>query len=295
MSTPPPTPILSSFTPLAGGLREAIAPGPRLVTLGATAATWWEAGAPVTAELPRQVSVDGAAWTPAGGLRVGLGTLDLAARRWTPDPALAAWNPPGPPGAEPPLREVAWFDDAAHAVLRVTSAGAGGTTTEIVIIAAGGQPRGRRTVDGATALAAAHDRVLVAAPHPLVLDLDGNLVAEPALGSSVSITRVRAGAGWFAVTVVPDAIVLVRAADGAVVATWNQRACDAVPIAGGVVAVDFAGVVRVGCIDGHGVRTVAEVDAHVTVPVVQAVAGQVVVAGSDLPPVRTATFVPPCR
>ena len=295
MSTTTPTPVLSSFTPLDGGFREAIAPGPRLVTLSATAATWWEGRAPITAELPRQVSVDGAAWTPAGALRVGLGTLDLAARRWTPDPVLVAWNQPGPPGAEPPLREVAWFDDAAHAALRLESAGGGGRTTEIVIVAADGRTRGRRTVDGATALAAAHDRVLVAAPRPVVLDLDGNVVAEPVLGSSVSVTRVRAGAGLFAITVVPDAIVLVRAADGAAVATWKQRASDAVPITGGVVAVDFAGVVRVGCVDGSGVRTAAEVDSHVTVPVVQVVGGQVVVAGSDLPPVRAATLDPPCH
>ncbi|MCG8420464.1 MAG: hypothetical protein MJE77_21225 [Proteobacteria bacterium] len=57
-----PSPILSAFTPLEGGYRQAIAPGDRLVTSASAGATWWavpghtrlswQGGAPVTVALP---------------------------------------------------------------------------------------------------------------------------------------------------------------------------------------------------------------------------------------------------
>ena len=90
MSAPSkPSTILSAFTQLQGGDGQAIVPGGQLVTLGGRA-TWWEDGKPVWLALPGDVNGHGARWRPDGkALRVGLGTLDLEARAWQPEPVAA--------------------------------------------------------------------------------------------------------------------------------------------------------------------------------------------------------------
>jgi hypothetical protein len=294
-SATPPT--ISTFRPLAGGFRQAIAPdGRRIVTLHrGAAATWWEGDTPVTAELPPGTPVDGARWTADGtSLHVGLGVLDLDARTWRADPTLATWGRPGPRG-ESPVKGVAWSADASHVVLLLESrAPDGARSTEVVVVfAADGSARGRRTIPGAKKIAASDQRVLVAARTPAVLDLDGAVVAEPA-PLPPSVTRVREGAAMFAAIGAAGAVALVRPADGAVLATWEIKAVDAVPLPGGVAAVDLEGTVRIGCLEGGAIREVADADSGVKNAVIQHLGGRLVVAGAGADPVRVATFANPC-
>ena len=165
--------------------------------------------------------------------------------------------------------------------------------TEIVIAAADGTLRGRREIEGATALAAAADRVLVAAPRPAVLDRSAAVVAEPALPDG--LIRVREGAGMFAAVGAAGEIALVRASDGTVVATWDAHAFDAVPVAHGVVAIDLEGTVRVACLEAGGLRKVAEAASGAASAVIQVVGDRLVAAGAGANPVRVARFASQCR
>lgn len=292
MSTPPPQPILGSFSPLQGGYNQAIAPGPRLVTLLMGGAAWWDGDAAVTATLPPHVPVDGTRWTADGtSLRVGLGTLDLAARAWRPEPALEAFGRPGPAG-DSPVRQVAWFADAAHVAILLDQ---GGAQEVVIASAADGRVRGRRAVENASALIASEDRVLVAARELLLLDLDGNVVATPTPAPD-SVVRLNHGDGMFAAVGIAGAVALIRPADGMVLATWDQRVYAAVPIDRGVVVVDAEGTVRVGCFDGPGLREVAQAASgaagHI---VIQRVGDRIVVAGGTTDPVRVASFANPCQ
>jgi len=291
-----PAQILSAFTPLKGGFSQAIAPGGIPMTLGSGAgATWWERDVPVTAELPPGTPVDGTRWTPDGKLlRVGLGALDLAARAWHPDPALEVWSRPGPDGSIP-IKAVAWTTDAAHvALLNATRTPDGRRTTEVIVVSASeGRERGRQKVEGASALVASGDRVLVAGRKVVLLDLDAKVVAEPA-PLPKSVVRIREGAGLFAAIGAGGAVALVRPADGAVLATWDGNAIDAVPIAHGVISVDQDGNVRIGCVDRAGIRTVASAPSGVRGAVIQRVGERLVLAGAGAVPVRVATLASPC-
>jgi hypothetical protein len=163
-----------------------------------------------------------------------------------------------------------------------------------VVSAADGRARGRRALEGAAALIASGDRLLVAARKVVVLDLDANVVAEPA-PLPPSVLRVREGAGMFAALGAAGAVALVRPSDGAVLGTWDVRAIDAVPVPHGVVTVDLQGNVRVGCLEGGAVRQVAEIASGVAGAVIQHVGDRIVLAGASANPVRVATFTNPCR
>lgn len=289
---------ISSFRPLTGGFSQAIAPGgARIVTLQHGAgATWWETDRPVTAALPPGTPVDGARWSTDGqALHVGLGRLDLTARSWQLEASLERWNRSGPRGSSP-VKGAAWSADASHvALLFETRAADGARTTEIVVVkAADGSARARRAIAGATKVVASDQHILVAAPTPVVLDLDGKVVAEPS-PLPPSVTRVREGAGMFAALGAAGAVALLRPTDGAVLATWQIKAVDAVPVTGGVVAIDFEGTVRVACLKGGTLQQVAEADSGVKSAVLGNVAGELVVAGAGAAPVRVATFTNPCR
>lgn len=294
MSSPTPPKILAAFTPLQGGFSQAIAPGNTLVTLGG-AATWWERDVPVTVALPN-VPSDGARWVSDGKLlRVGLGTLDLAARAWRPEPALASWNRQGPDGVLP-VKAVAWFADAAHVAMLIASrARDGRRTTEIVVASVSdGRARGRREIEGASALVASGDRLLVAARKVVVLDLDAKVVGEPSPIPD-SVTRVREGGGMFAAVGAAGDVALVRPVDGAVLATWGANALDAVPVPRGAVAIDLEGNVLVGCLEGTTIRKVADAASGARGAVIQLVGDRIVVAGAGANPVRAAAFANPCR
>lgn len=295
MTTSATTKPLSDFTALRGGFSEAIAPGRRLVTLSRGAgATWWEGGEPVTATLPPGTPVEGARFSSEAVLQLGLGALDLTQRAWRPLPALAQWNPAGPRG-ERPVREVAWSADGRHLALLLDGRGSGGEVRrEVVIVnAADGQARGRRIVDAATAaLALESERVLVAGQAVLLLDLDGNVVAEPA--APPSVFRVRAGESMFAAIGATGQVALMRASDGAVLATWDTDANDAVPLPRGVAMVDAAGNVRIACLEGAHLRQVAEAATGLGNAIVQLVGDQLVVAGASATPVKVAKLAPPC-
>lgn len=295
MTTSSTTKTLSGFTALRGGFSEAIAPGRRLVTLGRGAgATWWEGEEPVTAALPPGTPVEGARFSSETVLHLGLGALDLTQRGWHPAAQLVKWNAAGPRG-ERPVREVVWSADARHVALLLDSRGAAGEVRrEVVIVrAVDGQARGRRAVDAAAAaLAIEGERVMVAGQSVVLLDLDGNMVAEPA--APPSVFRVRAGEGMFAMVGAAGQVALVRASDGAVLSTWDIDANDAVPLPRGVATVGATGNVRVACLDGGGLRQVAEATTGLGNAIVQLVGDQLVVAGASATPVKVAKLAPPC-
>jgi len=289
MSAPnPPPPVLSAFKQLQGGDGSSIAPGAPLVTLGGRA-TWWEGDTPVTIPLPVEGDTKGARWLADGKLAVGPGTLDLKARTWTGVAALA------------PLREyrlrhfraVAWTGDAMHAAVLLqyfaNSQGAPGKQ-EIVIAARDGTVRGRLDVRAVTEVVASGDRVLLlrAAGKPLVLDLDAKVVAEPDL----NVVKINEGSGMFALSLADRGVALVRPSDGAIVATWDVQAWDAVPVPHGIVAIDKDGVVRVGCLQGSAVREVAQVPSGQKLSIIQHVGDRIAVLGNG---VWVATFANPCR
>jgi hypothetical protein len=303
-SPPPPTtpaaaPI-SAFTSLKGGSTMAIAPGDRLVALHAQVATWWEQDLPIEAVLPT-IPVDGARWVPGGQrLHVGLGTLDLAARSWRPEPSLEGWR------QRPlPVSAVAWFGDDRHVAIvtgpppqRVDRPTVTRTLELAVVSAADGAARGRLALEpGVTVkLAAAADRLLVLGATTLVVDLDAKVVAGPA-GLPEAPSRGAFGAGMFAVTGHGGEVTLLRPSDGAVLGTWEPTtpSIDAVPVPHGVVAVDLHGTVRVGCLDNGKIRTVAEASAGSSGLFIQLVSDRLIVAGSGANPLRWATFTNPCR
>ena len=140
-------------------------------------------------------------------------------------------------------------------------------------------------------MVASDDRVLVVASKMVALDLDAKVVAEP----SLSVLRVSEGSGMFAATLTARGSPSSVRLDGAVIATWDVPANDAVPVPHGVVAVDFEGNVRVGCVDGGVVREVANVASGARAPIIQRVGDRIVVAGSDANPIRVATFANPCH
>lgn len=291
-ATPPKT--LSAFTPLRGGYTVAVPPGSRLVTLG-SGATWWEGDSPVTVELPN-IPVGGSRWTPDGrSLRVGLGAIDLAARVWRAEPALKSWNEPWPDG-DRPVQAVAWFANNTHVAMLLESRDRDGKRTREIVVAsaADGLPRGRYAVAqyGTVTLSASEDRLLVAAQKAIVIDLDANVVAEPAPMPD-SVIRANYGEGMFAAVGAAGQVALVRAESGAVIATWDMHANDAVPIPRGVVSIDLEGNVRVGCLEGTAVRTVAEVASGAFGAIIQLVGGRIVVAGAT--GVRVATWNGSCR
>lgn len=294
MSAPsPPPPTLSAFTRLQDGRRDAIAPGEPLVTLGSQA-VWWEHDAPVTVAIPTDRTY-GTRWlVPGKTLRVGLGTLDLAARRWSKEPGLSRFTPipvsrPGR-GREmfDALQRSAWLD-ANHVAMVLRKPATRGQ--ELVIAAADGKVRGRVGFPGlVTDLVATADRVLVNADGLQLFDLDAKPIARPKL----TARRLRDGAGMFAVISAPRGVALVRPSDGAVLATWDVAAHDAVPIARGVIAVDDAGTVRVGCVEGAAIREIAHAASGAPSPIVQQVGDRVVVAGGDPNPIRIATLARGC-
>jgi len=290
-----PAPVLSAFSPLTGGFSQVIAPGEPLLTLG-TAATWWENGTPVTAAVSPDGSPRGARWIPGKqALRVGLGTLDLAARAWQPEPGLARFNQPGP-RHEVPVKRTAWFADATHVAIVIESRDKlNRASSELVIADATGKVRGRQSLPGLVdSIIASADRVVVDSSNKIHLyDLDAKLIAEPELKASARL--VNEGAGMFAIPINGGGVALVRPSDGVVVATWDIDANDAVAIPNGLVVVESDGMVHVGCVHGHDIREVAKLASGVQDPVVQRVGDRIVVAGAGANPVRVAAFASPCR
>jgi len=293
MTSPPRPATLSEFITLQGGETVAIAAGGPLVTLGA-AATWWENGAPVTVALPTGTSPDGARWAD-GKLLVGLGTLDPATRRWQSIPGLAAFDQLQP-GLSPSVRQVAWFADGAHVAILLETRNPPNRPAfnrqELVIATRDGKARGRLELEAVTDLVAGSDRVLVSGRKLQVFDLDARAVST----LPGTVVRASEGAGMFALSRGGrGSVTLVRPDDGAVIATWNVPVNDAVPVPHGVVAVDFDGTVRVGCVADGTVREVASVATTAKGPIVRLVGDRIVLAGGGPRPVQVATFTSPCR
>jgi hypothetical protein len=299
----PPTPTssaLSAFTSLKGGSAEAIAPGDRIVALYAKSATWWDHDAPVTAELPG-IPVEGSRWTADGKLHVGLGTLDLTTHTWQPESKLQIWDQP----TKMPASLVAWLANGTHVAIvlgpppQYMDKPTVAKTRELVIATvADGKPSGRHKLDlpGTLNMAAANDRVLVAGNAATLFDLDAKIIAGPDKLPEYT-NRVRFGAGSFAMTRASGEVALVEPASGAVLASWKPAtaAIDAVPVAGGVVAIDMKGTVYVGCVEHGKVRTTGEAAAGAGAIMVQLVGDRIVVSGAGSDPVRWATFTNPCH
>ncbi len=297
---------LSAFTSLKGGMNSAIAPGARLVTLSTDYATWWEHDEPVNVSLPR-VTEDGSRWVDDHQLRVGLGTLDLVAKKWHADATLQHWNRRGPQGQSPVAR-TAWFPDTEHVAILLRNyqlqqergkPNPQRWSNELVIVArSDGRVRGRMMVPHADSIATSHNRVLLHGQDDelLLLDLEAKLIAT----LPVSALRIREGAGMFAAISAKDEIVAISPLNGAIIAKWKLPTdiADVVPVSSGLLAIDYAGLIYVGCLQRSVINLVGKFDSKMQVPVMQVVGEQLAVAGSvsgETTVVRVATFTNPCQ
>jgi hypothetical protein len=304
--TPPPSPgvsppTISAFTTIKGSVGPSIGPGERLIALHPQLVTWWEHEMAVEAVLPN-IPVDGARWLSDGKrLRVGLGTLDLAARKWLPEAGLQHWEHP----PDKPVTAVAWLADDQHVAIEIgppwqpVDRPTVKRTLELVIAnVANGQARSRLALDpGLTAkLAASEDRVIIAGKGTQIVDLDANVIAGPA-GLPDSPGEVAFAAGMFAVTGNAGDVTMIRPRDGRVLATWrgDTQAINAVPISNGALSIDIQGVVRVACLEHGTLRTVAQASTDARGESVQLVGDRIVVSGGGPDTFRWATFSNPCR
>ena len=257
------------------------------MTLGARA-TWWDGDTPVAIAIGVEGSTQGARWQADGKLAVGLGTLDLKARAWTGELALAKLRI----YRKQHIRSVAWTADAAHVAVLLqhfkdSQGGLG--KQEIVVAARDGTVRGRLDVRAVTEMVASGDRVLAAraGQKPLVLDLDAKVIAEPDLVTG----HINEGAGMFSVAIPQKGLVLLRPSDGGVLATWDVETNDAVPVPHGVVAIDSrhgARRLHPGQLDPRG----REGRHRAKLSIIQHVGDRIAVLGSG---VWVASFSNPCH
>ncbi len=288
-----PAPILSPFTDLADGGGTAITPGAPLMTFDGRA-IWWEHGKPVTVVLPEDIDPKGSRWLDAGKtLRIGLGTLDLGTRTWSPVPGLQSFTRSKSRGVSAPVRDAVWFGDAKHVALVLESRdGRMRASYELVIADVDGKVRGRVALGMAPgSVRTSADRVLVDDRKLTLYDLDAKPIAE----LDIPVGSIGEGAGMFAVAMGEHGVSLVRASDGSVVATWKQVVQHAIPVENGIVAAEFEGKVHVGCIQGDSIHEVSSVDSGVRNPTLQFVGDRLAIAGSGPVSVRTATFANPCH
>lgn len=305
-TTPPAPPsVLGAFTPLAGGGGAALAAGPAsapVMSLNAGHATWWSGGAATTVSWNDAGPVHGSVWIDGGKrLRVGLGTLDLAAKSFAIEPALQPFVKD-----VKQIRQIAWFPDGQRVALlvepkgplvdRPAPAGYDRNKRELVIVSlAGAEPaaRGVVTVKGTPVIAAGDDRVMVAGNDTQMFNLraeplDVAFTARPEFASHVSFD-----AGRFVHVRGNGTITLVEARSGATVATWGgEGISDAVARGNTIVSVGSDATVHVGCLAGGKVTEVAKASAGKVANRVQIVGDRVVVEAEGPDPIRVATLTP---
>jgi hypothetical protein len=304
---------IGSFATLHGESGPELAAGDTtapIVALEANSATWWPAvGAAATTvtlgdPLTGSDIVTGSRWQASGRLRVGLGTLDLAAKSYTLEPDLRSFAT----SRQSELVGLAWFTDASRVALlvgpprprvdRPPPTGYDPDKRELVIATlSGGVPPVRRpvTVPGTPMVAAGDDRVLVAANQTILFDAAGSTIAGPdALPGYV--VRASFGAGMFALVGDGGKVILVDPHAGATLATWAlDGVSDAVAIPHGVVAVDLGGNVHVGCLSAGAIKPIAEVRVDRIATHVQVLGDRLVVSAGGPEPIRVATFTNPCE
>jgi hypothetical protein len=307
---PPPTEkpaVLGPFTTLRGGgggaaLAAGTASSP-IVSLHEMSATWWIGDTATSIRFDDAGPVRGSVWIDGGKrLRVGLGTIDVAAKTFTIEPALQSF-----------LRDVkriggiAWFPDGSRVALLINGPALrvdqrpprdyDRSKRELVIVSlAGTEPpvRGAVTVKGTPMIAAGDDRVIVAGNDTQLFDnravrIEVAFASLPDFASHVSFN-----AGRF-VHVKGSAITLVEARSGATLATWAvEGIVDAVATGNTIVAVDGQASVHLGCLAGGKVSEVAKASAGSVATLVQVVGDRVVVSADGPEPIRVATLSSPC-
>ena len=306
MSTTTPA-ALGPFTTLKGGGGGALAAGASsspVMSLHVTGATWWTGDAATTISFPNAGPVHNSVWIDGGKrLRVGLGTIDVAAKSFAIEPALQQFaNDINRVGG------VAWFPDGTRVALLLNGPALrvdqrpprdyDRNKRELVIASlAGTEPPIRRdiTVAGTPVIAAGDDRIVVGGKTTQLFNGRGEPVDVAFTTLPEFVARASYGAGRFVLVGSDGTVTLLDAKSGAKVATWGgQGTQDAAATGTTVVAIGSDGTVRVGCLTGTTVTEVAKASAGAAATLVQLVGDRVVVSADGPDPIRVATLTSPC-
>lgn len=313
MKTPAPTSPnggnspLGAFTTLRGGGATGFVAGSAtnpIISLQSTSATWWTADAPTSISFENSGPVDGSVWIDGGKrLRVGLGTLDLAAKSFSIEPALQSFI-----RERNRLGAIAWFPDGMRVALLLDTPplrvdqkpppNYDPSKRELVIASLSGtEPPIRRsiTVQQTPGIAAGDDRVVVTGKTTQLFNARGEPLDVPFASLPDTVARSSFSDGRFVLVGADGTITILEARSGATLATWGRSGIrDAVARGNTIVAVDIEANVLVGCIANGTVKTVATARAGTVGGFIQLVGDRVVVSADGPDPVRVAILTTPC-
>lgn len=274
------------------------------MSLHNTGATWWTGDAPTTLGFENAGPVNGSVWIDGGKrLRVGLGTIDLAAKSFTIEPAL---QPFVKDAAR--LAGIAWFPDGSRVALLMNGpalrvdqrppAGYDRTKRELVIVTLGGTDQPIRhgiTIAGTPVIAAGDERVVVGGKTTQLFDGRGEPLDVAFTALPEFVARASYSAGRFVLVGSDGKVTLLDARSGATIATWGgEGIVDAAATGTTIVTVGSDATVHVGCLAGSTVTEVAKASAGSAATLVQLVGDRVVVSADGPDPIRVASLAAPC-
>ena len=283
-----------------GGDGEAItASGSLIATLGATRATWWAGAIPHTLELPN-IPVRGARWSADGAaILVGTGMIDVIHEVWLPHPAFISLIQRGPPGeGNVVIQAASWSADRRYAAAMLGWAGPrpkGGATPRVQVVVLDlvtGAVFATLPADGASGVRIVGERVIIAAPVVRAWTFAGIEVAALSGGRGAPLALSGGDDGEPVILIDADfSIRVVDPTNWAVRATWAGSFLDAVPVPGGLIAVDLAGLLHAGCLEAGEVREVGAAETRVRAAHL-AVTGdaRIVIMGAGAVPVHALSY-----
>lgn len=261
--------VVRPGTTLEGADGEAIAAaGSRIATFGSHQATWWIDETPHTVDLPG-IPVRGARWSKDGAtLLVGTGVIDIAAKMFTPAPALIeSVTPPAPADGSVAIHSTSWSEDGQHvaALLKwsgpVPQNGLVPPEKVVVVDVTSDSAPVEIPAEGASQIRIVGDRVVIGAPAIRVVNFAGELIAELLATPGAPLTISGGDDGAPLIAIDQDwSIRVVDTASWKIKAKWPGKFLDAVAAPNGLIAIDYQGTLHAGCIEDSVVHEVGTSD-----------------------------------
>lgn len=297
--------VVGPLIALEGGDGEAVAAsGNRIATLGSHQATWWVNETPRTVALPG-IRVRGARWATNGNaILAGTGVLDVVHETWSAHPAFAVIAEPGPPGhGGNVIHSTSWSGDQRHAAALLKWSGPSPEADEaaeeqvVVLDLSGDAKPVAIPAAGASGVRIVNDCVVVGTSVIRSWNFAGDKLAElPATRGAPLAMSAGDNEGLLLVL---DEDWSIRAID---TATWTERArwrgrfLDAVPVSGGLIAVDHDGTLHAGCFAAGGVREVGTFNTGILAAQLAATGdGRLVIVGAGPVAVHAMSFQLKCH